>query len=376
MKYYAGLDISMKETAVCIMDESGSIVKEGMVPTDPVKISKFLNKSGVLISQVCMESGSLCHWLMGELRKLDVPIICVDSRHIAAVLATTINKTDKNDARGLANALRCKIYREVHQKSINSIEKSTFLASRRTIVKQRVEITNTIRGLLKSYGIRITISATTNMFLEEVKKLIEGLPALAKTGLEELLKCAESLHNQIKSLNTVVEKFAEEDEQAKLLQTIPGIGPVTAVNYLMEIDNPTRFKKSRSVGAYLGMTPTQYSSGETHKQGRISKCGSKELRHLLMEAGFVVITRSKKWSKLKSWGMKLSRKVGLKKAALAVGRKLAVIMHKMLITGKEFIYGEENLKNDRATTLNKNLLETNSEQIVLTETVSMKVACA
>jgi transposase len=356
------------------MDEAGSIVREGKVPTDPSKISKFLSKPGVLITQVCMESGSLCHWLVSELRKLDVPIICVDSRHIAAVLATTINKTDKNDARGLANALRCKIYREVHPKSIESIEKSTLLVSRRTIVEQRTEITNTIRGLLKSYGIRINISATTNMFLTEVKELIANLPELARIGLEELLKCAESLHNQIKALNMIVEKFAEEDEQAKLLQTIPGIGPITAVNYLMEIDDPKRFKKSRSVGAYLGMTPTQYSSGETHKQGRISKCGSRELRHLLMEAGFVVITRSKQWSKLKSWGIKLSKKVGLKKAALAVGRKLAVLMHKMLITGKAFIYGEEPHKNGEATTLSKeNISKIDFEQTILEDAVSMAV---
>jgi transposase len=369
MKYYAAFDISMKETAICIVDESSSIVKEGMVPTDPLKIANFLNKSGVSITQACMESGSLCHWMMSELRKLSVPVICVDARHIAAVLSTTINKTDKNDARGLANALRCKMYREVHPKSLDSIEKSTLLASRRTIVDQRTEITNTIRGLLKSYGIRIVNSATTNKFLDEVRKLITDIPELAKVGLGELLKCAENLHNQIKALNAVVEKIAEDDEQAKLLQTVPGIGSITAVNFLKEIDDPTRFKKSRSVGACLGMTPTQYSSGETHKQGRISKCGSKELRHLLMEAGFVVITRSKKWSKLKAWGMKLMKKIGLKKAALAVGRKLAVIMHKMLITGKEFIYTEEKPENEATITPNnkKDLLKMPATQIIPTE---------
>jgi len=124
------------------------------------------------------------------------------------------------------------------------------------------------------------------------------------------------------------------------LQTVPGIGPITAMCFKTEIDNPERFQRSRSVGAYLGMTPTQYSSGETQRQGRISKCGSRELRHLLMEAGFVVLTRSTRWSKLKAWGMKLMRKHGIKKAALAVGRKLAVIMHRMMITGEEFIYGE------------------------------------
>jgi transposase len=340
MSYYTGLDISMKETAICIVDESGAIVKEGTVSTDPLEIATYLKKSGFEIKKVALESGCLSHWLIEQLRKLKVPAICVDSRHIAAVLATTINKTDKNDARGIANALRCNMYREVHAKSSNSIEKSTLLAARKTIVEQKTQLTNTIRGLLKAYGVRISCSATTNMFFEYVKEKIAELPALARFGLEELLKLAEGLHNKVKTFDKLVQRLAKEDVEVKRLQTVPGIGPITAMNFKMEIDDPKRFEKSRSVGAYLGMTPTQYSSGETQKQGRISKCGSKELRNLLMEAGFVVITRTSKWSKLKAWGMKLMKKHGIKKAALAVGRKLAVIMHRMLITGEEFRYEE------------------------------------
>lgn len=378
MRYYAGLDISMKDTAVCVVDETGTIIKEGIVSTNPGPIAAFLQRLKIPLSKVGMESGSLCHWLTAELRKLNVPVICIDARHIAPVLATNVNKTDKNDARGLANALRCNIYKEVHPKSLESIEKSTLLASRKTIVDQRTQITNTLRGLLKAYGIRISGSATTDLFLNAVRKSISSLPELAKTGLEELLKCAESLHNQIKRLNKIVEKLAEEDEQAKLLQTVPGIGPVTAVNFIMTIDDPLRFKKSRSVGAYLGMTPTQYSSGETHKQGRISKCGACELRHLLMEAGFVILTRSKKWSKLRAWGMKLAKKIGTKKAAIAIGRKLAVIMHKMLLTGQAFIYGEEKPKEGASASSNDtiDLLKTDSTQANQVQTECLQSVCA
>lgn len=353
MNYYTGLDISMKETAVCIVDEAGVIGKEGSVSTDPLAITTFLKQSGFVITKVAMESGCLSHWLIEELRRLGLPAICVDARHIAAVLATTINKTDKNDARGIANALRCNMYREVHAKSSNSIEKSTLLASRRTIVEQKTQITNTIRGLLKAYGIRISLSATTNMFFEYVRTKIADLSALTRFSLEELLKVAEGLHHQVKIFDKLVQRLAKEDAEVKRLQTVPGIGPITAMNFKMEIDDPKRFQKSRSVGAYLGMTPTQYSSGETQKQGRISKCGSKELRHLLMEAGFVIITRSTKWSKLKAWGMKLMRKHGLKKAALAVGRKLAVIMHRMLITGEEFRYEGPKSEHETKITVNK-----------------------
>lgn len=340
MRYYTGLDISMKETAICIVNETGTIVKEKSVKTDPNVITEYLKKTGLAIEKVALESGCLSHWLVEELRKLKIPAICVESRHMANVLSATINKTDKNDARGIANALRCNIYKEVHPKSSQSIEKNTLLSARRTLIEQKTQMTNTIRGLLKAYGIRISESASTNIFFEVVKKKISELPTLAQFGLEELIKIAERLHQEVKVFDKVIERLAKEDVEVKLLQTVPGIGPITAMNFKMEIDNPKRFQKSRSVGAYLGMTPKQYSSGETQRQGRISKCGSKELRHLLMEAGFVVITRSTKWSTLKAWGLKLMKKHGLKKAALAVGRKLAVIMHRMLITGEEFKYGK------------------------------------
>ena len=340
MRHYAGLDISMKETAVCIVDEAGKIVTEGFVPTDPTSIAEFLKRTGLTIEKVALESGCLSHWLIKELQQNNIPAICVDARHIAAVLSTTINKTDKNDARGIANALRCNMYREVYAKSTHSIEQKTLLKARGTLVDQRTHFTNTIRGLLKAFGIRLSCSATTNLFFTHVREQITALSEPVRFSIEELLAIAEKLHARIKEFNKRVKGLIAEDEQAKRLQTVPGIGPITAMCFKAEIDNPERFQRSRSVGAYLGMTPTQYSSGETQRQGRISKCGSRELRHLLMEAGFVVLTRSTRWSKLKVWGTKLMKKHGIKKAALAVGRKLAVIMHRMLITGDEFIYGE------------------------------------
>jgi transposase len=361
MRYYTGLDISMKETAVCIVDEAGKVIKEGTVPTDPKSISTFIKKTNLAVSKVALESGCLSHWLAKGLQQLNIPAICVDARHIAAVLSTTINKTDKNDARGIANALRCNMYRQVHAKSSHAIARNTLLKARGALVEQRTHLTNTIRGLLKAYGIRLSCSATTNLFFRQVREQIAGLNELEKFSIEKLVSLAETLHKEVKELNKKVSKLVAEDEQAKRLQTVPGIGPITALCFKAEIDNPERFERSRSVGAYLGMTPTQYSSGETQRQGRISKCGSRELRHLLMEAGLVILTRSTRWSRLKAWGMKLMRKHGLKKAALAVGRKLAVIMHRMLITGDEFIYGEPKGNPENTEPKTK---KTNSEMVV------------
>lgn len=171
-------------------------------------------------------------------------------------------------------------------------------------------------------------------------KQLEGYQEIVILSIKCLLDAFDKLVEETAKIDKKMLEIAYHDKEVQLLMTVPGVGPVTALTFKTEIFDANRFKDSRSVGAYLGMTPTQYASGETQKQGKTSKCGSKELRFLLVEAGVVILTRSKKWSKLKAWGLKIMRKKGLKKAAVAVGRKLAVIMHQMMLKEKEFIYGE------------------------------------
>ena len=262
---------------------------------------------------------------------------------MSVLLSTSVNKTDKNDARGIAKALRNGSFKIVHHKPKESIDRGTVLTMRRLMIKQRTETKNNIRGVLKTYGIRLGSVGATK-FSATVKRCLEGIDTLVCETMEASLAFFDLIHEKISNLDAKLLEIARKDKEVRQLMTVPGIGPITAITYKAEIFDPARFSDSRTVGAYLGMTPTQYSSGETHKQGRISKCGSKELRSLLTEAGVVVLTRSQKWSKVKAWGLKLMRKKGIKKASLAVGRKLAVIMHRMLVTEKEFIYGEEPLK--------------------------------
>jgi transposase len=347
MKHYVGLDISMKETFICIEDETGKILHQGRVKTDPALIAIYLRKFDLNLEKVGLESGSLSHWLTKELRALDIPAICIDARKMAAVLSVQVNKTDKNDARGIADAMRCNLYREVMSKSPRSLDITNLMRSRRTMVDQKIQLTNTIRGLLKAYGIRLGLCGDT-LFTEKVRATLSPENPLTALGIEGLLNCFEQFCKEIKKLTKKIEELVREDEDAKRLMTIPGIGPITAMAFKVEIDNPKRFKNSRAVGAYLGMTPRQYSSGENQKQGRISKCGSREVRRLLNEAAVVMLTRSKRWSKLKAWGLKIHRKHGFKKACMAVGRKLAVVMHHMLINEAEFIYGEPKESMERA----------------------------
>lgn len=347
MSYYAGLDVSMKETVICIVNEKGESVHRGRAKTDPEKITQHLLNVKLKIEKIGIESGSLSHWLVNQLQGKGLPAKCIDARKMAAILSIRVNKTDDNDAQGIAEAMRCGLYKEVAQKSQIAVETGTLMQCRKTLVHQRVQLINSVRGFLKTYGIRLGSSGEREFPAKVRSKLLE-IFEIARMGIESLLNCYEKLCEEIKKLEIKIEELAREDEDIKRLRTVPGVGLITAMTYKTEIDDPHRFKKSRDVGAYFGMTPRQYSSGESKKQGRVSKCGSSEVRTLLTEAGLVCLTRTKKWSKVKAWGLKIMRRHGAKKAAVATGRKLAVIMHRILIEKKDFIYGEEKPKAPQA----------------------------
>jgi transposase len=339
MNHYIGLDVSMKRTFICVINEEGKIIHEGSENTDPHRIADYLSKLGLEEMTVGFESGSLTPYLLNGFKERAINAICMDARKLSPILALKVNKTDKNDARGIAEALRCGMYTRVHCKPEESVNRAILLTSRRALVEQQTHLKNTVRGLLKSYGIRLG-SVSAKKFSAAVIKQIESCQEIVILSIKCLLDAFDKLVEETGKIDKKMLEIAYYDKEVQRFMTIPGVGPVTALTYKAEIFDATRFKESRSVGAYLGMTPTQYASGETKRQGKTSKCGSKELRFLLTEAGIVILTRSKKWSKLKAWGLKIMRKKGLKKAAVAVGRKLAVIMHRMMLEEKDFIYGE------------------------------------
>ena len=339
MKYYAGLDVSMKETFICILDEEGKKVFESRAYSDPKPIYDELTKGGYELEKVGLESGSLSSYLTKGLQALGCKAICIDSRKMAAILSVTINKTDKNDARGIADAMRCNHYKETRIRDDNDESISILLQSRATLINTRTTLKNTLRGYLKSYGIRLgTVSHKD--FSSRIRSYFSKFLEDAIKGIESLLRSYDALSEEIAKMDKSLEKICKADEDVQRLMTAPGVGKIVALTFKADIGDPNRFKKSESVGAYYGMTPRQYSSGETIKMGGISRCGSKEIRFLLMESAVVLLTRCKSWSPLKAWGLKLMRKHGLKKAAMAVGRKLGVILHRMLVTGESFKYSK------------------------------------
>ena len=340
MKYYIGLDVSKQETAVCVMSQKQEIFAEFFVETDPYAIGFYINSLGDIdIELIGLESGSWSHWLTSELRELGLPAICMDARKVSSVLSIKVNKNDRNDARGIADCLRCGYYTEVYTKTSNSLALSSILRSRRKLVDQRVEVQHMIRGLLKTFGIKLKICQGKS-FQETVIQEMKIIPELAQKGIEALLACHQQLCEHAKELEKHLKQEVANNPTVQKIMTVTGVGMITSLTFVAEIGDPKRFEESRDVGAYIGMTPKQYSSGETERMGRISKQGASDLRSLLTEAGFVVLTRTKGWSKLKAWGLKIMKKHGPKKAAVAVGRKMAVIMHRMMITGEEFKYGE------------------------------------
>ena len=334
MEQYVGLDVSLRQTAVCVVDQSGKIIREAMIPSDPEAIAAFIRANTTNVVRIGLESGSTSTWLWTELNRMGLPVICIDARHAKAALKMQINKSDRNDAAGIARIMQTGWYREVRVKDLDSHAIKALLVGRALLVKIKRDLENQIRGLLKNLGLVIG-RAKMNTFASRAKELIEDKPALVAV-VEPLLKAREVIEQQVADLDRKVMRLARSDDQVRRFMTTPGIGPITALCYLATIDDPTRFNKSRNVGAYIGLTTRRYASGEIDWTGRISKCGDKLLRSYLYEAANVLLTRVAKWSALKAWGMRIAKRSGIRKAKVAVARKLAVILHRMWIDGTEF----------------------------------------
>ena len=327
MEHYVGLDVSLKQTSICVVNQTGSVVREGVVDSDPEAIAAFVRSNVPGVVRIGLETGPTSTWLWTELRRLSLPAICIDARHAKAVLKMQINKSDRNDAAGIARIMQTGWFKEVRVKDLDSHAIKALLVSRALLVKIKRDIENQVRGLLKNLGLVIG-RAKMNVFAMRAAELADARPELA-AAVEPLLKAREAVGEQIADLDRKVMRLARNDAQVQRFMTAPGVGPITALCFLATIDDPTRFKKSRSVGAYVGLTTRRYASGEVDWTGRISKCGDKMLRSYLYEAANVLLTRVAKWSALKAWGVRLAKRSGLRKAKVAVARKLAVILHRM-----------------------------------------------
>jgi transposase len=346
MEHYVGLDVSLKLTAICVVDQTGTVMREGVVVSDPETIAEFVTSNAPSVVRIGLETGPTATWLWTELKQLGLPVICIDARHAKAVLKMQINKSDRNDAAGIARIMQTGWFKEVRVKDLDSHSVRALLASRAVLVKIKRDLENQVRGLLKNLGLVIG-RAKLNVFAKRAEELIEGRPELM-AAVRPLLDARNAIEQQVDDLDRKVMRLARNNAQVRRFMTAPGVGPITALCFLATIDDPTRFKRSRSVGAYVGLTTRRYASGEIDWTGRISKCGDAMLRSYLYEAANVLLTRVAKWSTLKAWGIRLAKRSGLRKAKVAVARKLAVILHRMWIEGTEFKWSSKEAANQPA----------------------------
>jgi transposase len=333
MEQYVGLDVSLEQTSVCVVNGDGKTLWQGKCASTPEAIAATIRAKAPAVVRIGLESGPLSSWHWHELRKAGLPVVCLDARHAKAALALQLNKSDRNDARGLAQIVRTGWYREVAVKSVDSQLVRSLLTTRAQLVRMRVDLANQIRGVLKPFGL-IAGKGGGQPFVERVRTLVAGGPL--QEVAEALLAAWRAIGEQIAALGRRLVAMARRDEAVRRLMTAPGVGVLVALTYVSVVDAPERFAKSSSVGAYVGLTPRRHQSGEEDYTGHISRCGDKLLRTYLFEAAGIILHRVSRWSTLKAWGTRLARRIGTKKATVAVARKLAVILHRMLRDGSEF----------------------------------------
>jgi transposase len=335
MNYYAGIDVSLECSSVCVVDGTGKIAREAKVASEPEALIAWFGSLGLSLERIGLEAGPLSQWLYAALREAGLAVELLETRHVKAALSTMPVKTDRNDARGIAQLMRLGWFRPVHCKSAEAQEIRALLTARKLVQSRLYDVEMSLRGILRGFGLKVG-RTTPKRFAERIRELVVGHATLEAVGAA-LLSVHAVLLREFNGFEKRVRAIARSDGRVRLLMSTPGVGAIVGLTYISAIDDPARFKSSKSVGAHFGLTPTKYQSGETDVTGRISKLGDSSVRTALYEAANVILTRPIKGGGLKSWAMKLAKRAGMKKAKVALARKLAVILHRMLADASKFI---------------------------------------
>jgi len=335
MEHFAGLDVGTKASSLCVVDQDGTIVFEADIPTDPDLLARALKPWQRTLRRVGHEAGSMSPWLHAELESRGVPVICLEAYHARAAMRAQRNKTDQTDARGIAHLVRAGWFRRVHIKSDQSYRLRFLLAQRALLVRKRVDIENSIRQSLKVFGLRMGIAGKAK-FEGRARELV-GDDAVLGGLVEAMLRVRQAILEEVARLHKLVIDVVARDELCRRYMRIPGVGPITALSFKTAIDDPNRFDSAKTVGAYFGLTPKRWQSGETiDRQGRISKQGDKDVRRCLFEAAHILLVKYRGRTPIKTWGERLMAQKGHHKATVAVARRLAMAMYAMWRDGTEF----------------------------------------
>jgi len=335
MNHYAGIDVSLEYSSVCIVDGSGKIVREAKVASEPEALIAWFGSLGLEPERIGLEAGPLSQWLYAGLKKAGLAAELLETRHVHDAFKAMPVKSDRNDARGIAQLMRLGWFRPVHCKSMEAQEVRVVLTARKLVQAKLRDVENGLRGLLRGFGLKVGKTSTTG-FAGRVQELVSDHPSLEAVAAA-LLSVRAVLLCEFKAFERQVRRMARSDGNARLLMSTPAVGPIVALTYASAIDDPTRFRSSKRVGAHFGLTPKKYQSGETDYTGRITKIGDASVRTALYEAAHIMLTKPVRGcSQLKSWAMRIAKRAGMSKAKVALARRLAVILHRMLATGTLF----------------------------------------
>jgi transposase len=339
MEHYAGIDVSLKWSSVCVVDATGKIVRETKVPSEPETLVAFFRQLGLPLTRIGLEAGPLSQWLHAGLTRAGFEVVLLETRQVKAALSAMVVKTDRKDARGIAQLLRMGWFRPVHCKSLPAQETRALLAGRKLLQSKLLDLEFSIRGILRGFGLKVG-PVSKGRFVARIRELTTGQPMLERV-IEPMLRAREALSKEFHALHRAMLDLVRDNSLCRRLMTVPGVGAVVAITFATAIDDPARFHRSRAVGAHFGLTPKKYQSGETDVTGGISKVGDGTVRVALYEAANVILTRSGRFSALKRWAMEVAKRRGMKRATVALARKLAVVLHRMWLDGSEFRFGKE-----------------------------------
>ena len=336
MEHYAAIDVSLEWSSICVVDASGKICREGKAASEPEALIAWFRSLGLQLARIGLEAGPLSQWLYAALYKAGLKVELLETRHVRRALELMPVKTDRNDARGIAELMRLGWFRPVHCKSLGAQEVRALLTARKLLQAKLFDVEMSLRGILRGFGLKVG-RTTPKRFAGRIRELVAG-QAILEVVAEALLAAHEALLREFAGLEKRVRATAGADGRTRLLMSTPGVGAIVALTYVAAVDDAGRFRSSKGVGAHFGLTPKKYQSGETDVSGRISKVGDASVRSALYEAAHVILTRPVKGGELKSWAMRLAKRAGMQKAKVALARKLAVVLHRMWVDNTRFAF--------------------------------------
>jgi transposase len=339
MHHYAGIDVSLECLSVCVVDANGKIVREGRVASEPAALIAWLGSFGLPLARIGLEAGPLSQWLCLPLRAAGLAVELLETRHVRKAFDAMPVKSDRNDARNIAQLMRLGWFRAVHCKSLPAQEVRAMLTARKLVQSKLYDVEMSLRGMLRNFGLKVG-HTTSKRFAARIRDLVAGHATLEAIA-QALLSVHAVLLREFAEFEKRVRELARGDERVRLLMSAPGVGALVGLAYVAAVDDPRRFTSSKQLGPHFGLTPKKHQSGEKDVTGRISKIGDAAVRTALYEAAHVILTRPVKGSGLKSWAAKLARRAGMQKAKVALARKLAVILHRMWVDGTSFRFDSQ-----------------------------------